>query len=703
MEIRKILLAAVVCILYVALTFAYDGAKENGKYIGKNRIYYGASYYPEAWDEKEIDKDIIRMKELNMNVMRLAEFAWRKMEPTEGNYDFAWLHRIIEKLNQNGIDVILGTPTATPPAWLGEKYPEIYLIEENGTGLTHGARRNTGYTNRIYREYSKLICEKMAQEFGKKPGVIGWQTDNEFNHAPDYSEETRMTWHTWLEKKYNTIENLNKIWCLDLWSQAYNSFSQIPMPGTKIWHHPSLRLAWDHFINDQIVEFQDIQLAAIRKYSELPITHDGMPGQKVDYEKLFKNLNYTSVNNYHSFEAYDLIQSNYDRMRGLKKGFHWLFETAPNNSGGGPKGNTWYLHQIPGSMRAAIWMNYASGAQGTMFWLWRQHWAGQEMPHGSVINAWGKKAANYDELKGLGDELKRCSRFLMDNPVAKAEAAIFYSHDSDNGLQIENFANGIHYYKDWTYRFFRPMADAYIFRDVLYPDSDISGYKLISVPLMPYINNDLRARLKSWVEKGGILIIGPMSGYRTSEWTHYTDYQMGDLEPWAGIEVESFVPIGTTRREKEIPFMLKFSSGSGISDSEASLWALSLNSQKGTVIAQYTTGHHAGKPAVIENKAGKGKVVVLGTDPGKEAMKKLYLKYATEAGIMTDATGDGGVVIVPRKGKEEGMVIVNIANETKTIRLNGIFGNANELISGQEINLNGEIKLSPYEIKVLVK
>jgi len=119
-----------------------------------------------------------------------------------------------------------------------------------------------------------------------------------------------------------------------------------------------------------------------------------MPGQAVDYEKLFKNLDFAAINNYHSFEAYDLIQSNYDRLRGQGLGFHWLFETAPNYSGGGNKGNIWYLHQLPGSMRAALWMNYASGAQGAMFWLWRQHRAGQEMPHGSVLSAWGAKTAN---------------------------------------------------------------------------------------------------------------------------------------------------------------------------------------------------------------------------------------------------------------------------------------------------------------------
>lgn len=690
-------------LLLLACLNSYLPAIGQTGYIGQNKIYYGAAYYPEAWDEKNIDADIIYMKELNMNVMRMAEFAWSKMEPAEGQYDFAWLHRIIEKLHANGIDVILGTPTATPPAWLGEKYPEIYLTTEDGQRLTHGARRNCSYTSKIYRDYSVRICEKMAEEFGRKPGVIGWQTDNEFSVSPDYSEETRLIWVDWLRNRYKTTDNLNKIWCLNLWSQAYSNFEQIPMPKKSVWHHTSLIFAWMEFTNQMIDEYQNLQLAAIRKHSTLPITHDGMPGQAVDYEKLFANLDYAAVNNYHSFEAYDLIQSNYDRMRGFNKGYFWLFETAPNNSGGGNSGSTWFLHQRPGSMKAALWMNYASGAQGAMFWLWRQQWSGQEMTHGAILSAWGKPAANQDEIKSLGDELAKSSSVLMENPVRKADAAILYSHLSNNGLNIEKYANDLRYYQDWTYRFYRPMADNYIFRDVIYPSADINSYKLIFMPLLPYIPEEFQERLKKWVENGGVLLAGPMSGYRTKEWNQFTDRQMGEFENWMGITVESFLPIGTQRREKEIPFLLSFDSSLQIEQQEASLWSLALSSDKGKVLSSYTTGHHEGKPAIIENKKGKGKVVLLGTDPGKEAMGKLLLHYAGEAGITPDATGDPGVIVVPREGSSKGYVLVNISYEPKTIKLNNFSGIVKEVIKDEQVNCNADIVLKPYETKLLFR
>jgi len=673
---------------------------ENARFIGEQKLYYGAAYYPEVWPEAEIDKDIVRMKELKMNVMRMGEFSWSKMEPSEGKYDFDWLHKIIDKLHENGIDVILGTPTATPPAWLAEKHPEMFQINEQGIRLGHGGRRNCSYTSNVYRAYSEKICSKMAQEFGHTPGVIGWQTDNEFSLSPDYSLETQKQWVNWLKKRYGTIGELNQLWCTDLWSQTYQKFEQIPMPTAAVWHHPSLRFAWARFTNDMIVEFQDIQLQAIRNHSKLPITHDGMPQQSVDYEKLFKNLDFTATNNYHSFEAYDLIQSNYDRLRGQGMGYHWLFETAPNYSGGGDKGQTWYLHQIPGSMKAALWMNYASGGQGAMFWLWRQHRAGQEMVHGSVLSAFGAEVSNYQELKELGAELEKSSHFLMNNPVAKAEAAVLYSHASETGFKLEEYASGINYYWDWTYRFYRAMADAQLFRDVIYPSADLKQYKLIFIPLLPVVSDDFQSRLKVWVEQGGTLVLGPQSGYRTEEWAQHTDHFLGKIEDWSGIEVKTIIPIGAKRRAEEMPFMLDFDATLSIPQSEASLWSLALWSKNGNVLATYKGGAHDLKPAIIENAVGKGRVILLGTDPGKPALKKILLYAAEKSNVKPLASGDEQVVIVPRKGKESGWVIVNLSKNPKKIVLNTAANSFENILLDTKV-ASREFELKPFEVQVL--
>lgn len=669
-------------------------------YIGEPKIYYGASYYPETWDTTEIERDIAYMKELNMNVVRMAEFSWAKMEPQEGKYDFTWLHKIIDKLHANGISVILGTPTATPPIWLIEKYPDIMATEPDGQVKEHGVRRDYNPSSANYRKASYRICEKMAQEFGKKPGVIGWQTDNEFSLEMDYSEQTRKEWIKWLEKEYKTIENLNQIWATDLWSQTYQRFDQIPMPKMDIWFHPSLKFAWKRFCSHQIVTFQDEQIIAIRKHSDLPITHDATPSNELNMADLFKHLDFMATNNYHSFEAYDKIVSNYDRMRGYHKGRHWLFETAPNHSGGGVRGQIWYLHQPKGSLHAALWLNYALGGQGAMYWLWRQHRAGQEMVHGAVLHAWGKPFANFEDLKKLGADLKKTSDFQMNAPVAPAQIAILYDHEANMGFSIEEHANGIRYYTDFTYRFYLPLQQSHLHRDVINVYDDLTRYKVLFMPILPVVRPALRNKIKEWVNNGGTLIIGPMTGYRNEEWAANTKFSMGDFEEWFGINVETRLPIGTSIRPAESPTILQFNKPLNLPETQCFLWSEALSSATGEVLATYKNSDHEGKPAIIKNKVGKGNVVLLGTDPGKEALAQLLLQEAAAQGIQPIATGDKGMVVVPRKGeKEKGFIVVSYENRTQKITINGIKG-AKDLLTGKTIE-SDNLTLAPYQVLVI--
>lgn len=687
-------------LLVLTLFISWSTTGQEAPRIPADQIYYGASYYPETWPEEYLEDDIRRMKELNMNVVRMAEFSWSKMEPAEGQFDFIWLRRIMDRLHENGISVILGTPTATPPAWLWEKHPEIGNVYEDGRQGYHGARKSYAYGSEIYRRYAVRIVEKMAEALGDHPALIAWQTDNELSAKADYSDHSRLRFQQWLQQKYGTIENLNDMWATDLWSQTYGDFHQIPLPKSSTWHHPSLQLEWKRFQTQMVVEFQALQIAAIRRHSDRPVTHDTMPGQTTDYEKLFADLDFTAVNNYHSFEAYDRVISNYDRMRGYQKGMHWLFETAPNNSGGGKQGNTWFIHQPDGSMQAALWMNFALGGQGSLFWLWRQHRAGQEMPHGAIMHSWGKPAANYEELKQLGADLQKSSEFLLNAPVAPARIGIFYSHEADAGLRIEQYANGIRYYNDWTYRFYLALHDHYLHRDVLMPGADIESYDLLFIPLMPIIPDQLRSRLRKWVENGGTLFLGPMSGYRTEYWTSFTDHAMGDLAEWSGIEVDSRIPIGTQRRPAEIAVMLDFEAKVKIESPEASLWSEALSSENGTVVARYRNGMHNGLPAIIENRVGDGKVIVFGTDPGRTATGHLLRHYANELGIQPVLKGEAGVVAVPRKGQEaEGIILDNISPDPVEIELPA--GRFRDLLSDKPHS--GKQTLQPYEVRVLQK
>ena len=687
-----------ICLSWLACLFilAQAHSQNINTYIGDPKLYYGVAYYPESWDFETVEEDIALMKEANINVVRMSEFSWNLMEPKEGQYEFAWLHKVIDQLYENGIQVILGTPTATPPVWMAEKYPEIFKVDEHGNRRGHGARKNTSYSSETYRSFSQKICSELGKAFGKKAGVIAWQTDNEFSLSADYSEETRKKWVAWLEKKYQSIATLNKIWATNLWSMEYGNFNQIPMATPSIWHHTSLRMDWLQFTSDELVAFQQIQLDALRKHTDLPITHDAMPGQKIIYPDLFANLDFMTTNFYHNFSVYNRVQMNFDRLRGYGKGMHWVFETAPNYSGGGPQGKTWFIHQPDGAMRSIMWSNYAMGGQGSLFWLWRQHRAGQEMVHGSFISAWGKKAANFEQLKAFGQELKDQSELLIETPVAPAEIGMIYSHKAAMGYTVEAYnTQNLRYYTEWTSRFYRPMSDAFLHRDVIHEWVDLSKYKMIVASMLPSMTSKYMQELKEWVQDGGVLFLGPMAGYRTENWTAPTQHALGELGDWIGLEIESRIPIDPFNKNHDkapkINFQLE-----GFPAVECSLWSEALSSQNGKTLATYEHGMHNGQPAIIETQVGKGKVVFFGTDPGPEALKKFYLKYAAGIGISPLAKGDQDVIIVPRKrGKDQYQFIINITNESKTIELAARI--VKDVLSGTK-GARKKIVLQPFEV-----
>ncbi|MFN3175745.1 MAG: beta-galactosidase trimerization domain-containing protein [Phaeodactylibacter xiamenensis] len=320
------------------------------------------------------------------------------------------------------------------------------------------------------------------------------------------------------------------------------------------------------------------------------------------------------------------------------------------------------------------------------------------MPHGSILNAWGKPVANYDDLKQLGADLQKSSDFLLHAPVTPAKIGIFYDHEADMGLRIEQYANDIRYYTDWTYRFYLALQDQHLHRDVLMPGADLKGYKLLYLPLLPMISDDHRAHLKTWVENGGTLILGPMTGYRTEYWTSFTDHAMVDIAEWSGIAVDSRIPVGTKLRPAEIPLKMTYNGPLDLPEGQAGLWSEALSSKDGRVIAAYINGMHAEKAAIMENTVGKGKVVLLGTDPGRGHLGPLLRHYAKEQSIEPLVEGDAGPLVVHRKGiKQEGFILDNITAEPKTIELPK--GKYTDILTGKPYS--AEQELAPYEVRVL--
>jgi len=345
------------------------------------------------------------------------------------------------------------------------------------------------------------------------------------------------------------------------------------------------------------------------------------------------------------------------------------------------------------------------------------------MPHGSVVSSWGKVSANFDDLRSLGEEMAESSDFLARSPVARAEVAIFWDHEALAMLNsVEKYANGIDYGSDWFKRFYVPIVEAGLHRDVLNPVtverlglSLIAHYKVLLVPLLPYISSALRALLKTWVEHtGGTLLLGPMSGYRTADWTSFRDgHALGrDLEPWMDIVVESRIPVGAELYDYESPLGLEVSSAKlrrrlGSEPLVAGLWSDALSTTRGQVLATYADGMHKDKPAVVRSpEIGEngGRVVLFGTDPGERFVQALLLESCAERGIPPLAVGGAnGVLVVPRVSPDSsggGLILVNFDPYYKRLELNrAAIDRYMPPSKTREWKLN--VNLAPLEVKLL--
>ena len=197
--------------------------------VADERLLIGASWYPEMWPAEEWPRDIARMRELGFTIVRMFEFAWHRLEPRQGEFDFAWALKVMDLCHEAGLAVMVGTPTAAPPAWLTSAWPETLQTGPDGRRARHGRRRHYSVYSKKYRQLCQRIVGRMVEAFKGHPALHSWQIDNEMG-GQDWGEEARRGFQEWLAGRYGSVEDLNRAWGLEFWSQAYERFEQVPMP-----------------------------------------------------------------------------------------------------------------------------------------------------------------------------------------------------------------------------------------------------------------------------------------------------------------------------------------------------------------------------------------------------------------------------------------------------------------------------------------
>jgi beta-galactosidase GanA len=650
--------------------------------------YLGAAYYPEAWPPEQVAEDIRLMLDAGLNAARIAEFAWSSLEPEEGRFALAWLQRVVEKLGDAGIATILCTPSCTPPAWLTQKCPEVLVVGHDGRPADHGSRRHVCPNSPVYRQHCALIARQLAAAFGQDENVIGWQIDNEVYLWEDwgcYCERCIRSFREKMREKLGTIEALNDAWGTHLWSQTYQDFAQLPAPRPGICHHPSLLTAWILFQNESIVEYVAHQAAVLHECVTQPVGTDMMPMLGVSYEQIHRSLDIVQYNHYDRMDTLWRQVFWMDYARPFKKVPFWNTETATCWNGGVTANG----FKAPGFCRANSWLPIALGGEANLYWLWRAHWSGQELMHGSVISSCGRPLHILDEVREVGAGFRAAAKFLNGTRPSPPGLALHVSTLAWAQMRFQPMANGFDYTEYMLSRAYRPLMDAHLRADLIDPAASLDEYRLLFSPFLPALDESgLRERLRRWIEAGGTWVAGPLTDVRTLEGAKPRHAPFECLEEWTGVYCKYKLP-GDPR-----DFALQWADGTM---SHGSLWYAGFETAGTTPLAMYTEEPLAGLAAATETRLGRGRIILLGTLPRPEDLQRLMLRLAGECGLAPSVTASSNVLAVPRAGAAgRGMVVIEIENRTGTLTLPRP---ARDEISGREYS--GEVTVQPYQVMVL--
>ena len=594
-------------------------------------MHFGVNYHPEHWvypyagtpeePEARWKEDAELMKEAGVNVVRMGEFTWGLCEREEGKFDFAWLKRVMDIMGEAGIEVVLATPTAAPPIWLAKKHPEILPLDANGLPYHEGTRHAVCLNSDIVWEHSRKIITAMAGALGNHPQLIAWQIDNNLaGHTQhcSFNDDSRHDWHAWLQAKYQTLERLNEMMGTRFWSQNVSEWTHVPMPmSAPTVHNPALVLDWNRFCNDTVVAYVKMQADVLRELTpHAPVTANLRAFTKhLDLFDVAETLDFVGINSNATIKSKSAENAcEVDLLRSLKK-------TGVKVPGGSD--NFWVIEQRaghvnwqdvnslvrPGVVRLFTYQLVSRGADGVLYFFWRQPRIGSEKFYGGVLTHDGKGENRvYKEICQIGQEMQLLAPIIKGTKVV-AQACILISHDSEWALEFPRQPNKFFKQRDHIQLFHSALHDRNIAVDFARPTEDLSKYKMVFAPSLHLLAAGEADALKLYVHNGGTLI-GTFNSGLVDDHHIVPDgglpHNMTDL---FGLEVQEFDPL-PPEEENHLTFKGGFHSNHVHT---AKLWCDIIEPKGCQIIATYTKDFYAGRPAVTMNDFGAGKAVYIGT------------------------------------------------------------------------------------------
>ncbi len=647
----------------------------------------GVDYYPEHWPPQRWATDAALMRQAGLHVVRLAEFAWSRIEPAAGEFRWGWLDRAIDTLASAGLQVLLCTPTAAPPAWLTREYPDILPVDKHGHRHSFGGRRHYCANSPIYREHTRRIVGAMATRYGQRPEVIGWQIDNEFGGgqtARCYCHNCVTAFREWLQRRYGCLDALNDAWGTAFWSQEYADWSHIgPPPPHGEKPNPSHALDYYRFASDSWVDYQQAQIDLLRaKIDGTQFITTNLMGlfSDLDYYRLAAGLDFVTWDSYptghterlskmlypanaaetrHAYDVGDpaITGMAHDLMRAMKDKPFWIMEQQAGHINWGDYNPV----PLPGVVRLWTWDDVAHGADTVIYFRWRACLYAQEQYHSGLLRHDGEPAQGWRDVQAMREEQTLMA--AIQGTTVPAKVALLHSYDDLWALELQPHNRDFGYLRH-LFTYYRALQRAGVPVDLAPPTRDLSRYELVIAPTLFLVDQAIVENLRRYVERGGRLMLSVRSGSRTMS-NRVVDMPLpGLLSDLVGATVEAWHSL-----PPEVTYPLEVT-GLGGESFAVETWAEALKPVGARVVARFVAGPMGGQPAISLNRVGRGEVVYVGVWAGDPLADTLLTWLLRRAGVGPLATVPPGVKVMHRAGEDaEFLFLLNFTAATATAAL----------------------------------
>jgi beta-galactosidase len=718
--ISKRFLAPLAISLLLPIATAAQTPQPTGPALDFPTVLYGAAYYNEYMPGDQaarLDTDVALMKAAGLNVVRMGESTWSLWEPEDGQFDYAWMDRIVDAMGKAGIHVILGTPTYSVPAWMAHQHPEILAQRLSGGALggplvpsTYGMRQNMDTDSPAYRFYAERLIRHIVAHYKDNPAVIGWQLDNETSSYDAANPDVLTGFQHYLEKKFVTPDALSKAWFLNYWGENLHTWEDLPTrEGAQ---STGYKLEWSRWSQMRVTDFLHWQSVLVRECASprqfVTTDYGGMMRHDVNEEAIAQSLDIPADNIYHygAQDHYDgatqSIQA--DFTRSLK---HSNFLVTETNAQSTDWSSAYQYPPYDGQLREDVYTHLSNGANMVEYWHWASIAANQETYWKGILSHDLEPNRTYAEVSRTAQELQKIGPHLVGLQIHN-QVAILWSRDSANAIGFMpftssggqwSFASPTADYGSLVQQMHRSLYDLNIGSDFVFPTSDFSAYKLLIVPALYIADDALLQRISDYVKNGGHVVMTFKSGFANENSAVRWVRAPGPLRQAAGFSYQEFSSLEHPLTLKGDPFHVGQQNASA---NQVSYWAEFLVPEHAKPLAFYDHPFFGKWPAITENEYGAGTLLYEGTYLSGELQTAVLRGTLSKLGLTGPDQQLPAQVHVQHGANRQGKRLHYYFNYSGAeVKVPYAYAPGTNLLDGNPVPKAGEITLPPWDLAIV--